>query len=200
MHASVYVHSNRRCGGLRRHRSLLRHRFEVVVARTIVSETSTRFLSLATRPHDAVTMEPLRLVTINGVGSNGVESLPVFCRRTRKTSPSFRVVVFALVRLSARDFIFSFAAVFPRRQDNSLYYSRLRWVYYTLYCVHLQPSHDHRRDIIWFYQCSLVIIILYSNIVRWMAIWILHRLQYNPSYTITLRIRLVWSYKRDGLS
>ena len=52
MHASIYVHSNRRCGGLRRHRSLLRHRFEVVVARTIVSETSTRFLSLATRPHD----------------------------------------------------------------------------------------------------------------------------------------------------
>ena len=35
-----------------RHRSLLRHRFEVAVTRTGVSETSTRFLSLATRLHD----------------------------------------------------------------------------------------------------------------------------------------------------
>ena len=35
-----------------RHRRLLRHRFEVAVARTGVSETSTRFWSLATRPHD----------------------------------------------------------------------------------------------------------------------------------------------------
>ena len=40
------------------------------------------------------------------------------------------------------------------RECNSLYYSRLRWGYYTLYCVHLhtvhdQPSHDHRRYIVW---------------------------------------------------
>ena len=35
-----------------RHRRLLRHRFEVAVARTGVSETSTRFWSLANRPHD----------------------------------------------------------------------------------------------------------------------------------------------------
>ncbi len=35
-----------------RNRSLLRHRFEVAVARTGDSETSTRFLSLATRLHD----------------------------------------------------------------------------------------------------------------------------------------------------
>ena len=50
---------------------------------------------------------------------------------------------------------------------NSLYYSRLRWGYYTLYCVHLytvpdQPSHDHRRDIIWSRKCSLVIIVLFK--------------------------------------
>ena len=43
----------------------------------------------------------------------------------------------------------------PARSNcTSLYYSRLRWGYHTLYCVHLhtvhdQPSHDHPRDIVW---------------------------------------------------
>ena len=58
----------------------------------------------------AVIIEPFRLATTNGVGSNVVDSLPVFCRRTKTTSPSFKVVFFARVRLSARDFIFRFAA------------------------------------------------------------------------------------------
>ena len=65
-------------------------------------------------------MVALRLVTTNGVGSNGVDSLPVFCRRTRTTSPSFNVVVFALGRLSARDFMFIFAAAsFPLTTSSS---------------------------------------------------------------------------------
>ena len=63
----------------------------------------------------AVIIEPFRLATTNGVGSNGVDSLPVFCRRTKTTSPSFKVVFHARVRLSARYFIFPLRGciVFP---------------------------------------------------------------------------------------
>ena len=93
-----------------RHRRLLRHRFEMAVARTGVSETSTFLVTSVPSARRAVIIEPFRLATTNGVGSNGVDSLPVFCRRTKTTSPSFKIVFFARVRLSARDFIFRFAA------------------------------------------------------------------------------------------